>query len=207
MPQVYNDALFCSTFVIVLLALIGLRRTAFKDEQDAYLKIVLGLLFLTGFSVIQLLGHQNAFAGIKYIEEPMNRKMIEAIGIVGGLIFLLTGIGSWLPSLRERRRVQAGLNKRYYCLKMINQSIEQGKSMDDCFTRVMTCLTTYLGMPRTAAFKYSTRQDALFLSGASGFTVARPEGFRRLSLAETHLKQALMRFRVTDDIGSNRMRF
>ena len=63
MSQLYYDALFCMTFMVVLLAMVRVRKTVFKGDKDAFVKMIIGVSFLTGFSILQLLGNQQVFAG------------------------------------------------------------------------------------------------------------------------------------------------
>jgi transcriptional regulator with GAF, ATPase, and Fis domain len=205
MPVIYSDLLFCLTFVIVLLITFKVRQSIFKMDKSTHRKILTGLSFFVGFSVLQLLGHQNLLEGIPFIEESAGRKLVEAVGIVAGLIFLLAGIGAWLPSLGRVRRESQSINKRYFCMKMISQTLGQGKDLDRGYELVMNYLSTYLGIPRCATFKYSTRKDMLTLSSAFGFSEKHPPGLRRLAIKDTELKTQLHSHRTitsTHDIDA-----
>ncbi len=195
MPQSYNDLLFCSTFVLVLLALLRFRKKLIKIDSEAFSKISIGLVFLAGVSVLQLLGNLQVLNGIPYLEGEVNRKAVEAIGIVAGLIFLLIGAGSLLPSLAKGRRIQ-NLNKRYFCLKMIGQAINKGEDLDRNLEIAMTHLSSYMDIPKCAAFKYSAGRDMLVLSGGRGFDKGAPNELKRISLADSELKTVINRSRA-----------
>jgi transcriptional regulator with GAF, ATPase, and Fis domain len=196
MPQSYNDLLFCSTFLLVLLALLGFRKKLIKIDRESFGKILVGLAFLTGVSILQLLGNLQVLNGIPYLEGEINRKAVEAIGIVAGLILLLTGVGSLLPSLGRGRRIQKSLNKRYFCLKMIGQAINKGEDLDRNLEIAVTHLSSYMNIPKCAAFKYSAGRDMLVLSGGRGFDEGVPNELKRISLADSETKTVINRFRA-----------
>jgi GAF domain-containing protein len=195
MPQVYYDLLFCLTFLVVLLIVVRFRKTAFKKEAAAYRKIVIGLLALTGFALIQLTGNQGLFSGVKYLEDQAGRDVISALCIAGGLMFLLSGIGAWLPSLTRYRDSRRQVNKRYFCLKMVNEAMDRGKSLDDTYVEILNCLSSYLGIRRCNLYKYSSRYDVLCLSASVGFWDKRQGIDDRIPLSDTALKKKLMRSR------------
>lgn len=197
MQQFYHDLLFFATFIIVLLAMVRIRKNIAPTESSAYKKVIYGLGFLVGFSLVQLGGHQGAFEGIPFLEDPMGRQMVEAAGIVGGLIFLLAGIGAWLPALVKRRGERQKLNRRYFCLKMIVQSLSSEADLDKMYHTFIHCLSSYLGMSRCAVYKYSSRKDTLYLAGAMGVAPDLREKLSRISLTHSELKPVLFRFRST----------
>ncbi|MCP4567671.1 MAG: GAF domain-containing protein [FCB group bacterium] len=199
MPQFYYDMLFCSMFIVVLITLIKIRGRFSVVDREAVGRIISGLWFLTGFSFIQLLGHQNLMAGIPYLEETAGRQILEAFAIVSGLMFMLIGIGSLMPSMARSRKERRELNRRYFCLKMISQTIDRETDLDKAFERVMNCLTTYLGMVRCAAFKYRSRQEMMHLSSTAGFVEKSPRRLARLNLHGTNIKSALHTFRASRD--------
>jgi len=196
MPQLYTDLLFCSAFVTVLVAIVCVRKKFHRADRRAVDRVIFGLSLLTGFSVVQLLGHQGVFSRVLFLQEETNRKMVEAMGIVGGLIFLLTGISSLLPSLTRGRRTRQSMNKRYFCLKMINQAIGKGQDIDATYELIMNYLSLYMGLPRCAAYKYSSKKDTLILSGAIGFSKKTPQGLQLFNLSGTGMKTALHRFQA-----------
>lgn len=191
MPQFYYDLLFCFTFIVVLLTIMRKKKAVFGADREAYHKIILGLTFLVGFAVVQLLGNQGGFSGVPYLADSINRKMVEAIAIVGGMIFLLIGVGSWLPSIYRARADKNNFNKRYHALKMINQSLNGDFDFDSALRKTVECLTSYLSFNRCAAMKYSSKKDCLYLSHASGFNGAEPDGLKRIPLENTDLKRYL----------------
>lgn len=201
MPQFYYDLLFCLIFIAVLIAIMGKKKAVFGSDKDAYHKIILGLMFLTGFAVVQLMGNQGGFAGVPYLADSMNRKIVEAIGIVGGLIFLIIGVGSWLPSLYRSTGDKNKLNKQYHALKMISQSISGDSDFDNALRRTSEYLTTYLSFNRCATMKYSAKKDCLYLSHAAGFEGFQPDGLRRIPLAGTDLKRCLDNLLATPYTG------
>ncbi|MCK5126501.1 MAG: GAF domain-containing protein [candidate division Zixibacteria bacterium] len=191
MPQLYNDVLLGTTFLLILIVMLTVGRPVFKHCQRAFKQIILGLSFFIGFSLIHILANNNVFSGIVFLQEKANANAIEATLIVGGLISLLVGVGGWLPSLKYSRIERARINKRYYCLKMINQMITSAKSYDEAFEKINKCLSTYLGISRCAGFKYYSKQNALYLSSAIGFNSDKPNALRRIDLSNTDLKSIL----------------
>jgi len=171
------------------------RRAVFNKDTAAYHRIIIGLFFFTGFSLLQLAGNQGIFSGMAYLGDAAGRKVIEAVGIVGGFIFLLSGIGAWLPSLGRNRDDRRRLNKRYYCLKMINEALETGKSLDEKFDKIRSCLLSYLGFERCGIYKYSSRKETLYLSNPTGDEKAMTNFQERIRLSESELKDDLLRFR------------
>ncbi len=170
MPELSYDLIFSATFVIILLAMLRFGKSTFRSEKYAYKNIIIGLSFLTGFSLIQLGGHQGVFAGIPLLEETAGRKVAESILIATGLIFLLTGISAWLPALIRRRDEEKRLNKRYYCLKMISQSLDRDRALDAVYAQVADNLTSYLGFGRCAVYKYSAQGRKLHAVGGDDLT-------------------------------------
>lgn len=196
MPQLYHDVLFCSTFLIVLISLIKIGGGRLQADRDAFNRIIVGLGLLTGFAVVQLLGHQGAFNGVPYLQEESGRKILEAIVITAGLAFTLVGVAGLLPSLSRGRQLRRQTSKRYFGLKMILPAVSGGKTLDESFDLVMNHLATYLGMPRWAAFKYSAKRELLVLTGSVGFPEKQPRHLRTISIKETELKQELFRFQA-----------
>jgi GAF domain-containing protein len=168
MPELSYDLIFSATFVLILLAMLRFGKPAFRSEKYAYKNIIIGLSFLTGFSLIQLAGNQGIFAGAPLLEETAGRKVVEAILIAAGLIFLLSGISAWLPAVIRRKNEEKKLNKRYFCLKMISQSLDRDKTLDSVYAQITDCLTTYLGFERCAVYKYSARNRRLHAVGGDG---------------------------------------
>ncbi len=197
MPQLYYDLLFCSIFVIILTILAGFRKTVFHKDRAAYHRIVIGLFFFTGFSLVQLAGHQGLFSGIAYLGDTAGRKLVEATGIVGGLIFILSGIGAWLPSLVRGREDRRKVNKRYFCLKMITDALDRGKDLNETYGLILNCLSSYLGIERCSAYKYSSRRDMLFLAGSAGFEPGQGGQTDRIDITQSELKAMLNRPRST----------
>ncbi len=196
MPQLYYDVLFGLIFVFILLVMSRIRRTAFARDGAAYRRIIIGLFIFAGLSGLQIAGHQSAFEGWFYLGDAAGRETVEAIGIIAGLILVLSGIGAWLPSLTMGRENQRKLNKRYYCLKMINENLDRSRNLDDAYARATSCLSSYLGFRRCAVYKYSSRHDTLHLSGSAGFDGKSQTTPDRISLSGTPLKNVLTRFRA-----------
>lgn len=201
MPLLTYDLLFCLTFFIILLSVVKLWSAQTRTGRPAFAKMIVGLTLLTGFSLVQIVGHQGIFAGVPYLQEEGNRKILEATAIVGGLIFLLIGVGELLPSLTRGRRMFRRAARRYFGLKMIVQATSSGKTLDETYDVVMNHLTSTLGMTRWAAFKYAAKQDLLILTGTVGFPEKLPRQLRTVSLRETELLKKLNGFRavVLDD--------
>ena len=202
MQEIYYDLLFCSTFVVILLAVMGVKKRFGRVDRAALDKIIIGLSFFTGFSLLKFLAHQPAFGTIPILGDQLNRQFIEAAAIATGLIFLLIGIGSLLPSITRTRGMGRKLKKRYFCLKLISQTIERAENLENTFSSINGILSSYMGMSRCAAFKYSSRKDMLYLSGTSGFTEKRPAGLQKIDLCGSELKTALMKSRVVQDMGN-----
>lgn len=194
MPQLYYDLLLGSLFAIILLILIRFRKTAFSRDGAAYHRMILGLSILLGFSLIQIAGHQGLFSGMTYLGDTSGRKVVEAIGIFCGLVFLLSGVGAWLPSLTKGRDNRRKLNKRYYCLKMINSALDKGKDLDETSALIMNYLSSYLGFERCTVYKYSSRREMLYLSGAVGFERNSTHVQDRITLTDMKLKKTLNQF-------------
>lgn len=203
MPQLYYDMLYFATFIIVFWATIRSGEKALKATPGVFSKVVTGLSFLTVFSIIQLLGNQGLMNGLPFINNPLNRQIIEATMIIIGLITLLTGVGMWLPSWKRPKSSRSDYHKRYYCLKMINQTLTRKLDFDTAMDQVTNFLSVYLGVPKCAAFKYSNRNETLYLASASGFESVKPEIFREIELHRTELKSTLHKTRVTIDIGNH----
>lgn len=168
MPELSYDLIFSATFVLILLAMLLFGKTTFRSEKYAYKNIIIGLSFLTGFSLIQLGGHQGVFAGVPLLEDTPGRKAVEAILVAAGLIFLLSGVSAWLPAMIRRRDEEKRLNKRYFCLKMISQSLDRDKTLDAVYGQIADCLMSYLGFDRCAVYKYSARSRSLHAVGSDG---------------------------------------
>jgi hypothetical protein len=196
MPQLYHDVLFCSTFLIVLISLIKIGGGRLQADRNAFNRIITGLGLLTGFAIVQLLGHQDAFKAVPYLRDESGRKILEATVITAGLIFLLVGISGLLPSMTRGRRLRQETTRRYFGLKMILPAVAGGKTLDETFDLVMNHLATYLEIPRWAAFKYTSKHDLLVLTGSVGFSEKRPRNLRTVSIKETELRQELNRFRA-----------
>ena len=203
MPQFYYDILYCLSFVVALTAIATVGRPAFKKCQDAFRQIIFGLSFLTLFSIIHMVGHNQIFLGANLLNDPYVLQVVEATLIVGGLIFLMVGLGGWLPSKNISRREKQSLHKRYYSLKMMHQTIGSAKTFDTILEQVNIALTSYLGLSRSAGFKYSNKTDSLHLAHASGFETPHPDGFRKIALTDTDLKNRLFSMRVSRDAGHN----
>ncbi len=171
MPQLIHDLMFSATFVIILLAILRFGKIVFGTDTYARKNIIIGLSFFSGFSLIQLGGHQGVFAELPLLGETAGRELVEAIGITGGLIFLLSGISSWLPRMVRTNRRGRVLVRRYSCLKMISQSLDQDKPVGEVYERVLQYLSVYLGIPRCAMYTYSTRKQNLRLSNTNGFSL------------------------------------
>ncbi|MEE9442925.1 MAG: GAF domain-containing protein [candidate division Zixibacteria bacterium] len=203
MPQLYYDMLYFATFVIVFWAIVRAGGGAFKATPGAFSKIVMGLSFLTGFSIIQLLGNQGLMSGLPFMNDPLIRQMIEAALIVIGLITLLTGVGTWLPSWTRSKTPRSKYQKRYYCLKMINQILTKKLDFDTAMDQITSFLSVYLEIPKCAAFKYSNRNETLYLASACGFESRKPEVFREITLSQTELKNTLYKSRVIINVGNH----
>ena len=196
MPQLYHDVLFCSTFLIVLISIIKIGGGRLQADRNAFNRIITGVGLLTGFAIVQLLGHQDVFKSVPYLQDESGRKILEATVITAGLMFLLVGISGLLPSLARGRRMRRQTTKRYFGLKMILPAVSGGKTLDETFDLVMNHLATYLEIPRWAAFKYASKHELLVLTGSVGFPEKRPRHLRTVSIKETELKQELNRFRA-----------
>jgi len=185
MPQLIYDLMFSSTFVIILLAVLRFGKAVIGTDTYAYKNIIIGLSFLSVFSLIQLGGHQGVFAGIPMLREAAGRKLAEAIGITGGLIFLLSGVSSWLPRMMKSKHNNQSFNRRYFCLKMIGQSLDRGKTLNEVFGNILEYLSTYLGIPRCAIYTYSVRKKCLRLSGKTGFSGDEAGPLREISVDQS----------------------
>ncbi len=203
MPQLYYDALLCLTFVIVLTAMLKVGRSAFKSSKDSFRQIILGLSFLTVFSLVHLGASAEVFAGYFFFEDIVTVQIVEATFIAGGLIFLLVGVGSWLPTLRDSRKARQTTIEHYNCLREINLRVNEAVSFDTALHETLNCLNEFTGTSRLAGFKYSQKSDTLFLVGSTGFMADKPQGFARIELSDTDLKNTLLESPVARDIGHN----
>ncbi|MEZ5359098.1 MAG: GAF domain-containing protein [Candidatus Zixiibacteriota bacterium] len=203
MPQLYYDALLCSAFVIVLVSVLTVGRSAFETCKDAYRQIVYGLAFLTVFSFIHLAINTGLPAHLTFLKDKQFAKIVEATFIAGGLIFLLIGLGSWLPTIRDKKVADGKSQRRYNCLSEITRMINNAESFDDAVNGTLTSLTEQIGINRTAGFKYAAKLDALFLIGTHGFSSENPPVLNRIDLTGTDLHNILVTSRYSRDVGGN----
>ena len=198
MSQLYYDLLYASIFIVTLLAVMRFRRSALASDRRAYHNMTIGLSLFIAFSMVQMGAHAGLFTGVPYLGDPLGQKMVEAAAIVGGLLFLMAGIGALLPSMIRGGEKRQRLNKRYFCLKMITQTMGKNNNLDETYYAVAQFLTSYLGMARCSAHKYSSKKDTLYLAGAAGFETRYPEAIRRLPISRLRFREALSRLQPTD---------
>jgi GAF domain-containing protein len=196
MPQLYYDFLYLSLFIVVMLALMRVRLLAKSDDKPALSRIITGLMVLSCVSSVQLLANQQLLNFVPLFRDEAGRRLAETAGIVVGIGFLLTGIGSYLPSLAGLRARKERTNKRYFCLKMIHHAINRTTDPDDAYTQTLAALSSYLDLNRCAAFKYSSRYDTLYLACMNGAAPSAPALPKKIALNNTSLRSELIRFRA-----------
>ena len=94
--------------VAVLAALtIGLitsRNSLFQSEKDTWLKIFIGMIFLDVFALTNLLAELGLTGSIPYIRDEIMRMLVTSICLIGGSLFILAGLATWIPMLIRSSR-------------------------------------------------------------------------------------------------------
>ena len=122
MSQFIIDLFFAFIFIILAIMLMRIKDKAFTDNKESYRYTTSGVFVLFLVSIIRLLNHQQAFASVPFLSEPVCRDLIEATGIIAGMTLMLAGVSFWLP-IKKRHTTELEENggrsgKKRRCKRM-----------------------------------------------------------------------------------------
>ena len=101
MLQLFIDLFFTLIFVALLILLYRNKDRTFLENKTCFKYSFSGLIMLAGVALLQMSGNQGLLAVVPFLAEPVYRNLVEAIGIVAGITFLISGVSFWLPTRRH----------------------------------------------------------------------------------------------------------
>jgi hypothetical protein len=108
----------------------------FQCEKDTWLKIFIGVIFLDAFVLTNMLAELGNTGSIPYILDELMRMLLTTICLIGGTLFILAGLVSWIPRLMRSSRGLDRLRDLTELIDSIQQTCSRRLSASQLLTEV-----------------------------------------------------------------------
>lgn len=159
MSQFILDLFFAFIFVILSILLMRIKDRAFVENRESYRYAASGIFVLFLVSVMRMLNHQQVFAGVPFLSEPVCQDLIEAIGIVGGMALMLAGVSIWLPIKKRRTGELESEINRNSTVQKIEWEIRNSEKISRLFDIVPELICEKFGFIGSAVFMKRSDTD------------------------------------------------
>jgi hypothetical protein len=93
-----------AVLAVLTIGLITSRNGLFQSERDTWLKIFIGVVFLDVLALINLQAELGLIGVIPYIRDEIMRMLVTSVCLIGGSLFILAGLATWIPKLMRSSR-------------------------------------------------------------------------------------------------------
>ncbi len=110
-------------FLFVTVLLSRSREQLRCVDPESYNYISGGVLTLTLVSLAQVYGKMGVFDTTPFLSDPLSFKVLSWIGVISGVIFVISGVSTWLPLSQQRRRATERRVERLDLIKRVEQLV------------------------------------------------------------------------------------
>lgn len=172
MTQFVLDLFFTTVFVILLVLLYKAKDRIFARNRTCYQYTHSGLLTLCAVALIQTAGHQGMLHSVPFLAEDVYRNLIEAIGIVAGVTFMIAGASFWLPGGRqETDTIPDSIHSEIP--SNIHASILESQETGEIFTRTFEKICRHYRFAGFALYRNSSTAGKFVCTDCNNLTQAR----------------------------------
>jgi len=152
MSQFIIDLFFALIFIVLGILLMRIKDRAFTENRESYRYSTSGVFVLFLVSIIRLLNHQQAFASVPFLSEPICRDLIEATGIIAGMTLMLAGVSFWLPVRKKQTaELEEELN-RHSAIQKLEWEINGTEKIRRLFEIIPESVCNHFGFIGAAVF-------------------------------------------------------
>ncbi len=159
-------------FVSAVLFLGGLivlsnLKVVFESNMESFRNITVGLTVMALFSVISVLSQHNVFTQIPFLNEAMFFQLLYWIGMITGMILLLSGLSNWLPVYRKHLMYNSHELSKNKLFKKIEQLIRFENRNNVILLQTLELTVKHYGLTEASCFLYSQHEKKLSFLGAA----------------------------------------
>ena len=152
MSQFIIDLFFTFIFVILAILLMRIRDKAFVENRESYRYTAAGIFVLFLVSLVRMLNHQQLFASVPFLSEPVCQDLTEAIGIIAGIALMMAGVSIWLPVKKRRTSELEAEIERNSSVQNIEWEINGIEKVTRLFETVPQLICDKFGLTGSAVF-------------------------------------------------------
>ncbi|MBD3403063.1 hypothetical protein GF420_09210 [candidate division GN15 bacterium] len=180
MYQPVIDWLVVLFFLVALVFVWRFRTSMHAVDRESYRQISTGLAVLSLVALLRLYNHYGVFEPVPFLSEPLFFRLIGWIGIITGIMFLISGMSSWLPLARRLRENESSRRTIQSLLREIEQLVAVEHRMDPLLADILDHIVT----------AYHFEQGAVYAVAADGSDVRLIDARGEKSERKQQLRQA-----------------
>jgi hypothetical protein len=138
MTQSVVDWLVVLFFLIALAFVSRFRRTMRAVDAASYQHISAGLVILSVIALARLYAELGAFERLPFLSEPLFFKLVSWIGIITGIMFLISGVSSWLPLAKKLEGRDTQERTSAQLIREVEQLLAVEHRMDPLLSNILT---------------------------------------------------------------------
>ncbi|MFH1373175.1 MAG: GAF domain-containing protein [bacterium] len=168
-------------FLCALVLLARSRERLIATDRDSYRHISGGLVVLTLTAVFHLYSAGGLLVMVPFVSDPIFSRLVFWIGIITGLVTLVSGISSWLPLSHRRQQMKQRKVRGLDFIKRLEQLTAVERRVPVMLSRTLQYMVDHFDMQKGAVFVCSRRSGkSVFLSAAGPGSIAEAD-LRRIS--------------------------
>ena len=164
MSLLVPDIFFALVFLFLIIILLKVRRKIFADNCESYRYTLIGVSVLFVIALVRLFGHQDIFATVPFLSEPMGRDLTEAVGIITGIALMMAGVSIWLPVKRRREREDGKGNRYLPAAREIERTILETSDIPRLLELVPEMICGHFGFLSSALYVRHSRLNRYIIS-------------------------------------------
>ncbi len=155
-------------FLLALIAISRFRKYITAQDREAYNHVVTGLVILAAVSLSKIYSDSGLFGQTPFVSEPLFFKLLFWIGMITGLVFLISGVTNWVPLSRSYRKYNQERIQKLEFIKKVEQLLRVERRLPVVLNNALGHMIASYDLNGGAVYMYSRKRGDVICIGSSG---------------------------------------
>ncbi len=168
MEKLYLDLAIVLFFLAALILVSRTRRQITLKSKISFNLISVGLCFLSSMSLFTLIQNQMVEQFLVPTAAIAMVELVRLVLLVSGLVFVISGVSKWLPSLGIREEKDESGVMKIELLKRLGRVLSNSSSLDEFLRESLEVFADNLRITAGTVYALSTTKDSARLMASYG---------------------------------------
>ncbi|HWR83287.1 MAG TPA: hypothetical protein VN285_08290 [Candidatus Deferrimicrobium sp.] len=178
------DLIIAVSFLGALVLVARKRDYLSHVSRESFRLISSGLVVLSLTVLMRLFGSAGIFASVPFLNESLFFQLTFWIGVITGLILLVSGVSNWLPLSRSTLKATSQSRRHFDFVRNVDQLFVQERQTGDALQRAVKYMVEHFDLQHGAVFGFSRQHHQLVYLGRAGNDTVSESDLKRLTIEE-----------------------